>query len=294
MTPLLTPPPCHMYHSPAKFATVQKWRWLGDMHHTMSTGSNTGSGNNSNGTDRIDWQRIALPDLLEQVENSLKVQIAKFDEQSCHRHDKLMKWAAEQEVQRKAEEGRKKAEEEAKRVAKEEVKRLAEEEAKKKAEEDTQKRAEFQAWWQAKSERKVKENAEAKAVAKLMRVQIVQKAVQGKKPKLKVCGMELFSSFLLLTYSFNFSNIGGQSVCTQRGSPGVVPPMQLMLEEWWQQGMLQQCTDTDLQSVSKNESQVLLRGVDGNDEEVGQWWEVQGEWDIGNRGHDIAVRGQKA
>ena len=143
-----------------------------------------------------------------------------------------MKWAAEQEVQRKAEEGRKKAEEEAKRVAKEEVKRLAEEEAKKKAEEDTQKRAEFQAWWQAKSERKVKENAEAKAVAKLMRVQIVQKAVQGKKPKLKVCGMELFSSFLLLTYSFNFSNIGGQSVRTQRGSPGVVPPMQLMLEEW--------------------------------------------------------------
>ena len=54
------------------------------MHHTMSTGSNTGSGNNSNGTDRIDWQHIALPDLLEQVENSLKVQIAKFDEQSCH------------------------------------------------------------------------------------------------------------------------------------------------------------------------------------------------------------------
>ena len=110
-----------------------------------------------------------------------------------------MKRAAEQEGQRKAKEERKKAKEEAKRVAKEE--------AKKKAEEDAQKRAEFQAWWQANMERKAREKAEVKAVSEVMKVHIVQKVAQGKKPKPKVRGMELFSSFILLTYSFNFSNV---------------------------------------------------------------------------------------
>ena len=176
----------------------------------MSSGNNTDSGNNGNGADKVDWQCVATPDLIEQEEDSLEVQIAKFDEQSRHRHNKLMKWAAEQEVQRKAEEERKQAEEEAKRAAEEEAKRLAEEEAKKKAEEDAQKRAEFQAQWKADLERKAREKAEAKAAAEVMRVQIAQKAGQGKKPKPKpkVHGMELFSSFLLLIYSFNFSNVG--------------------------------------------------------------------------------------
>ena len=99
------------------------------------------SGNNSNGADKVDWQRVATPALIEHMDDSLKVQIAKFDEQSRCQRDKLMKRAAEQEAQKKAEEERKKAEEEAKRVAEEEARRLAEEEAKKKAKEETQKRA---------------------------------------------------------------------------------------------------------------------------------------------------------
>ena len=157
------------------------------------------------------------------MEDSLEVQIAKFDKQSHRQHDKLMKQAAEQEAQRKAKEERKKAKERAKRVAEEEAKRLAEE-AKKKAEEEAQKRAEFQAQWQATLERKVKEKAKAKVVAKVMRAWIAQNAVQGTKPKPKVCGMELFSSFLLLTYSFDFSNVGQPaSVCPTRKYRGGTP-----------------------------------------------------------------------
>ena len=57
----------------------------------MSSGNNTDSSNNGNGADKIDWQRVASPDLVEQVDDSLKVQIVKFNEQSCHRHNKLMK-----------------------------------------------------------------------------------------------------------------------------------------------------------------------------------------------------------
>ena len=90
----------------------------------MSSGNNTDSGNNSNSADKVDWQRVATPNLIEQVKDSLEVQIVKFDEQSRHRRDKLMKQAAKQEAQRKAEEERKKAEEEAKWVAEEEVRRL--------------------------------------------------------------------------------------------------------------------------------------------------------------------------
>ena len=50
----------------------------------MSSGNNTDSGNNSNGANKVDWQRIALPDLVEQVEDLLEVQIAKFDKQLHH------------------------------------------------------------------------------------------------------------------------------------------------------------------------------------------------------------------
>ena len=48
----------------------------------MSSGNNTDSGNNGNSTDKVNWQHIAMPDLVEQVDDSLEVQIAKFDEQS--------------------------------------------------------------------------------------------------------------------------------------------------------------------------------------------------------------------
>ena len=127
-----------------------------------------------------------------------------------------MTWVAKQETQRKAKEERKKVKEEAKRVAKEEVKR--------KAEEDAQKMAEFQTLWQANMERKARQKAEAKVVAEVMRAHIAQKVVQGKKPKPKVHGMELFSSFLLLTYSFNFSNVGWPvSMCPTRKSRGRTP-----------------------------------------------------------------------
>ena len=47
----------------------------------MSSGNNTDSGNNSNGTDKIDWQHAAMPNLIKQVEDLLEVQITKFDEQ---------------------------------------------------------------------------------------------------------------------------------------------------------------------------------------------------------------------
>ena len=57
----------------------------------MSSGNNTDSSNNGNGADKIDWQRVASPNLIEQVDDSLEVQIAKFNEQSHCRCDKLMK-----------------------------------------------------------------------------------------------------------------------------------------------------------------------------------------------------------
>ena len=50
----------------------------------MSSGNNTNSGNNGNGANKVDWQRVATPNLVEQEEDSLEVQITKFDEQSCH------------------------------------------------------------------------------------------------------------------------------------------------------------------------------------------------------------------
>ena len=191
----------------------------------MSSGNNTNNGSNGNGANKIYWQRIALPNLVEQVDDSLEVQIAKFNKQSCCQRDKLMKQVAEQEAQRKAEEERRKAKEEAKRAAKEEVRKLAEEEAKKKAEEDTQKRAEFQAWWQANLERKARKKAEAKAAMEVMRALIVQKAVQGEKPKPKVHGMELFSSCLFTNLIFRFFSNVRQPVSTRltRKSRGGTP-----------------------------------------------------------------------
>ena len=48
----------------------------------MSSGNNTDSSNNGNGADKVDWQHVATPDLVEHVDDSLEVQIAKFDEQS--------------------------------------------------------------------------------------------------------------------------------------------------------------------------------------------------------------------
>ena len=54
----------------------------------MSSGNITDSGN---GTDEIDWKHVASPNLIEQVDDSLEVQIAKFNEQLHRQHNKLMK-----------------------------------------------------------------------------------------------------------------------------------------------------------------------------------------------------------
>ena len=67
---------------------------------TMSSGNNTDSSNNGSDATTIDWKHVALPDLLEQMENSLEVQITKFNEQLHQQHNKLMKRAAKQEAQR--------------------------------------------------------------------------------------------------------------------------------------------------------------------------------------------------
>ncbi|KIM68375.1 hypothetical protein SCLCIDRAFT_20306 [Scleroderma citrinum Foug A] len=157
----------------------------------MSSGSNTDNGNNRNGANMIDWQRVASPDLVEQVVDLLEL-MKRVAKQEAQRKAKEERKKAKEE-RKKAKEERKKAKEEAKRVAKEETRRLAEEEAKKKAEEDAQKkaeedaqkRAEFQAQWQADSERKVREKAEVKAATEVMRVLRAQKAGQGEKPKPK-------------------------------------------------------------------------------------------------------------
>ena len=170
----------------------------------MSSGNNIDSGNNGNGANKIDWQCATTPDLIEQVEDLLEMQIAKFDEQLRCRCEKLMKRVAKQEAQRKAKEESRKAEEEAKRVAEEEARKLAEEEAKKKAKEDSQKRAKFQVRWKADSERKAREKAEAKVAVEVMRAQIAQKVGQGEKPKPKpkVHGMKLFSSYFFTNLFF--------------------------------------------------------------------------------------------
>ena len=123
---------------------------------SSNIGGNIGSniGNDASG---IDWKRVASPDLLEQMDDSIKVQIAKVNEQSQRRCDKIMKRAAEQEAQRKVEEEKRKAEEEAKQKAEEE-KRKTKEEEKQKAEENKC-RAEEEYRAQAEVKRKQKADA---------------------------------------------------------------------------------------------------------------------------------------
>ena len=104
-------------------------------HYTPTMSSSNIGGNNSNNALGINWKRVASPNLLEQIDNSIEVQIAKVDKQSRRRHDKIMKRAAEQKVQRKVEEEKHKAKEEAKQKAEEE-KQKAEEEEKQKAKEN--------------------------------------------------------------------------------------------------------------------------------------------------------------
>jgi len=128
------------------------------------------SGNN------VDWTHVALPELEGKPTDSIQIQIAKFDEQSWRRRERLMKQAAEQEARRLAEEAaKKKAKEEAKRVAEE--KRKAEEEAKRVAEAKV--RADFEARHKAEAEVRAREKAALLAAGEEMRAHL------GTKPKVR-------------------------------------------------------------------------------------------------------------
>ena len=95
-------------------------------HYTPTMSSSNIGGNNGNDASGINWKQVASPNLLEQMDNSIKVQIVKVDKQSWRRRNKIMKRVAEQEVQRKAEEEKHKAEEEAKQKAEEEKQKAEE------------------------------------------------------------------------------------------------------------------------------------------------------------------------
>ncbi|KIM58667.1 hypothetical protein SCLCIDRAFT_27825 [Scleroderma citrinum Foug A] len=134
--------------------------------------SNNIGGNTGNDALGIDWKQVASPDLLKQMDDSIEVQIAKVNEQSRRRHDKIMKRAAEQEAQRKAEEEKRKAEEEAKQKAEEEEKQKAEEN-KRRAEEE----------YRAQAEVKRKQKADAQEATEAFRAKIAQEGAQGAKPR---------------------------------------------------------------------------------------------------------------
>ena len=124
-------------------------------------------GNNGNVISGIDWKWVASPDLLKQMDDSIEIQIAKVDEQSQQRHGKIMKRAAKQEAQRKAEEEKHKAKEEAKQKAEEE--KWKAEEEKWKAEEDKHRAKEE---YRVQAEVKRKQKADAQEVIKTFRAKI--------------------------------------------------------------------------------------------------------------------------
>ena len=169
------------------------------------------SGNNSNDASGINWKQVASPNLLEQMNNSIEVQIAKVDKQSWQRCNKIMKRVAEQEVQRKAEEEKCKAKEKAKQKAeeekwkaKEEEKWMAKEEEKWKAEENKH-RAEEE--YRVQGEVKRKQKADVQEATEAFRVKIAQGGVQGTKPK--VCNHSL-SYFFFANFPFCFYSLLGQ------------------------------------------------------------------------------------
>ena len=180
--------------------------------------SNIGSniGNDASG---IDWKRVASPDLLEQMDDSIKVQIVKVDEQSWRRHNKIMKRAAKQEAQRKAEEEKHKAEEEAKQKAEEE-KQKTEEEEKQKAKENKC-RAEEEYRVQAKVKRKQK--ADTQEATEAFRAKIAQGGAQGVRPK--VCNLSLSFFLFFANFPFCFYSLVGQqaNACLMRASKGNIP-----------------------------------------------------------------------
>ena len=166
----------------------------------------------------IDWKRVVSPNLLEQMDNLIEVQIAKVNEQLQRRHDKIMKRMAEKEAQRKVEEEKRKAEEEAKQKAKEE-KRKAEEEEKQKAKEN-KRRAEEK--YRAQAEVKRKQKADAREATEAFRAKIAQGGAQGAKPKVHNLSL---SYFFFANFLFCFYSLIGQraNMCLMRASKGGIP-----------------------------------------------------------------------
>ena len=160
--------------------------------------SNIG-GNNGNNASGIDWKRVASPNLLEQMDDLIEVQIAKVNEQSWRRHNKIMKRVAKQEAQRKVEEEKCKAEEEAKQKAKEEKQKTKEEE-KQKAEENKHRAKEE---YRVQAEMKRKQKADAQEATKAFRAKIAQGGAQDAKPKVRNLSLSFF--FSLLTSHFVFT-----------------------------------------------------------------------------------------
>ena len=174
--------------------------------------SNNIGGNIGNDASGIDWKRVASPDLLEQMDNSIKVQIVKVDEQLQRRHDKIMKRAAEQEAQRKAEEEKHKAEEEAKQKAEEEEKKQKAKENKRRAEEE----------YRAQAEVKRKQKANVREATKAFRAKIAQEGAQGMKPRVRNLSLSYFSC---ANFLFCFYSLVGQraNACLTRASKGGIP-----------------------------------------------------------------------
>ena len=164
-------------------------------HYTPTMSSSNISGNNSNNASGINWKQVASPNLLEQMNNSIEVQIVKVDKQSWQRCNKIMKRVAEQEVQRKAEEEKCKAKEKAKQKAEEE--KWKAEENKHRAEEE----------YRVQGEVKRKQKADVQEATEAFRVKIAQGGVQGTKPK--VCNHSL-SYFFFANFPFCFYSLLGQ------------------------------------------------------------------------------------
>ena len=158
--------------------------------------SNNIGGNIGNDASGIDWKRVASPDLLEQMDDSIEVQIVKVNEQSWRRHNKIMKRAAEQEAQRKAEEEKHKAEEEAKQKAEEEEKQKTEEN-KHRAEEE----------YRAQAKVKRKQKADVREATEAFRAKIAQEGAQGTKPRVHNLSLSYFS---FANFPFCFYSLVGQ------------------------------------------------------------------------------------
>ena len=72
-----------------QLCTYKVWAWVlvrisflpPTSHYTPTMSSSNIGGNNGNDASGIDWKWVVSPDLLKQMDDSIKVQIAKVNEQ---------------------------------------------------------------------------------------------------------------------------------------------------------------------------------------------------------------------